>query len=127
MKPMISFKSNWSIGKNRVESTGTVGDESQKDAQEVEEVEEEEEEGFQINKRKNFSAVWSYCHKLYTVSKIVTTTSSLRHMKICVKRKLAAEQQTRLNSLPTDLASPLVPAMNYGKVYMEQMREAPAH
>ncbi|KAI5677766.1 hypothetical protein M9H77_08716 [Catharanthus roseus] len=39
MKPMISFKSNWSIGNNRVESTGTVGDESQEDAQEVEEEE----------------------------------------------------------------------------------------
>ncbi|KAI5677777.1 hypothetical protein M9H77_08727 [Catharanthus roseus] len=101
---MISFKSNWSIGKYRVESTGIVGDESQKDAQEVEEVEEEEEE--------------------------VTTTSFLRHMKICVKKKIsmeAAEQQTRLNSLPTDSALPLVPPINSQKVYMEQMRESPAH
>ncbi|KAI5661517.1 hypothetical protein M9H77_20840 [Catharanthus roseus] len=82
-----------------------------------------------IVKRKK-KARCSYCHNLYAVAKKATTRSFFRHMKICVKRKIAikaAGQQTRLNFLLADSVSPLILPIHSGKFEMEQMREAAAH
>lgn len=57
-------------------------------------------------------------------NKLFEAYENLCQEKITTK---GAEQQTRLNSLPTDSASPLVLPINSGKVYMEQTREALAH
>ncbi|KAG6506960.1 hypothetical protein ZIOFF_032294 [Zingiber officinale] len=117
---------------------GTVGQETQANA------EEKEEERFQTKKRKKISEVWNdfdtvngskkakckHCQSLFTLGKSGVTSSLLRHRLNCVKRKIhlrAAEQQTKLNFLPTDLTSPSILALHSGNFDMEQMREAAAH
>ncbi|XP_047339847.1 zinc finger BED domain-containing protein DAYSLEEPER-like [Impatiens glandulifera] len=92
-----------------------------------EKAEEKEEEIFQIKKRKKVSEVWN---DFDTVGKSGSTSSLLRHRLSCVRRKLnlrVAEQQTKLNFLPSDSASPSIYVLHYGKFDMEQMREAAAH
>ncbi|KAG6521630.1 hypothetical protein ZIOFF_018755 [Zingiber officinale] len=117
---------------------GTTGQETQANAK------EKEEERFQTQKRKKISEVWNdldtadgskkakykHCRSLFTLGKSGVTSSLLRHRLNCVKRKIhlrANEQQTKLNFLPTDLASPSILALHSGKFNMEQTREAAAH
>ncbi|XP_074572365.1 zinc finger BED domain-containing protein RICESLEEPER 2-like [Curcuma longa] len=116
----------------------TAGQKTQENAK------EKEEEGFKTNKRKKISEVWNdfdtvdgskkakckHCQSLFTLGKSGPTSSLLRHRLHCVKRKIylrEAEQQTKLNFLPTDSASPSILTLHSGKFDMEQMREAAAH
>ncbi|KAG6520199.1 hypothetical protein ZIOFF_017237 [Zingiber officinale] len=116
----------------------TAGQETQENAV------AKEEEGFQTKKRKKISEVWNdfdtvdrskkakckHCQSIFTLGKSGATSSLLRHRLNCVKRKInlrAAEQQSKLNFLPTDSASPSILTVHSGKFDMEQMREAAAH
>ncbi|KAG6510488.1 hypothetical protein ZIOFF_028512 [Zingiber officinale] len=116
----------------------TAGQKTQENAK------EKEEEGFKTNKRKKISEVWNdfdtmdgskkakckHCQSLFRLGKLGPTSSLLRHRLHCVKRKIylrEAEQQTKLNFLPTDSASPSILTLHSGKFDMEQMREAAAH